>query len=160
MVPKFIIPVEQLGPPNENGDQLFRFRVLSQDRNRVSPYSTLFIIESTGQIYPLKSVSRYNVSSSVINVYWDTPSIYNTGSAALGASVLHNHESEWKVHDSDIFISWDGSPFEYVGRSRDNSFSIVVQQSATTARVIGQVANYPPKKLSIFEIFDTGTITL
>lgn len=157
---KFTIPVEQLGPPNENGDQLFRFRILSQDRNRISPYSTLYVIKSSGQIYPLSSVVRTLVSSSVINVYWDTPSIYNINASAIGASVLHNHESEWKIHDADLFISWNGSSYQYLGRSKDNSFSIVIAQPYTTARIVGQVANYPPTKLDIFKIFDTGTINL
>lgn len=159
-MPKFTIPVEGLGPPNEDGDHLFRFRIISEDRNNTSAYSPLYIIKSTGQIYPLQSSSRYTVSSSVINVYWDTPSIYNVGASATSASVLHNHDSEWKVHDSDIFISWNSQAFEYVGRSKDNSFSIVVQQPYTTARIVGQVANYPPKKLDIFKIFDTGIINL
>ena len=157
---KFTVPVEQLGPPNENGDQLFRFRIISQDRNRFSQYSTLYVIKSDGQIYPLQSTPRYIVSSSVINVYWDTPSIYNIGASAFGASVLHNHGTDWKIHDADIFVSWNGGSYEYVGRSKDNGFAIVIQGSKTTARVVGQVANYPPKKLDIFKIFDTGTITL
>lgn len=157
---KYIIPVEQLGPPNDDGDHLFRFRIISQDRNRVSPYSTLYVVQSKGQIYPLQSVARYTVSSSVINVYWDTPSIYNTGASAVGASVLHNHGTDWKVHDADIFISWDSGTYQYVGRSKDNAFAIIMQEPHTTARIVGQVANYPPQKLDIFKIFDTGTITL
>jgi hypothetical protein len=155
-VPKFIVPVENLPPPNEDGRHIFRIRVLSQDRNRSSQYSTLYSVLSTGQIHPLQSPVEYNIANDVINVYWETPSIYNI----ISASVFHNHESEWRIHDSDIFVSFDGDPFEYYGRSRDNQIGVILRSGASSIRVVGQVANYPPKKLEIFQIFDTGTISL
>ena len=159
-MPKFTIPVENLGPPNENGDHLFRFRVISQDRNRVSQFSTLYQIKSLGQIYPKQSSACATYVNNIINIYWDTPSIYNIGASAIGASVQHNHGIDWKIHDADIFISWNSGSFEYVGRSKDNQFSIIKTNNATTARVVGQVANYPPVKSDIFKIFDTGNISV
>jgi len=158
-VAKFVIPVEKLGPPNEEGQQLFRFRIISADRNRFSQYSTLFAIDSTGQIFPSLSSACAIYATGVLNIYWNTPSIYNVGASAVGASVLHNHGTDWKAHDVDIFISWDSGTFEYQGRTRDNSFS-VVKLGYTTARVIGQMASYPPEINNIFEIFDTGTVNL
>lgn len=157
---KFTIPVEKLGPPNAEGQQLFRFRIISTDRNRYSQYSTLFAIDSTGQIYPQLSSACATYINNILNVYWDTPSIYNVGASAFGASVLHNHGTDWKVHDADIFVSWDGATFEYQGRSKDNSFAIIKSNAATTARIIGQVANYPPTRSDIFKIFDTGVISV
>src|SRR6056300_336064 len=100
---KFIIPVEDLPPPDINGNHVFRFRILSEDRNRQSQYSTLYTIESTGQIFPLESPYEITSSGSVIGVYWETPSYFNVGASAVGASVLHNHESEWKTHPMDVF---------------------------------------------------------
>jgi hypothetical protein len=161
---QFRVPVENLPPPNKNGDHVFRFRIISEDQNRISTYSNLFVVKSLGQILPLESLASADVSSSggVINVTWETPSYYNVGASAfapqwfdrdglstVSASVLHNHESEWKVHDSDIFVKWGyGSPveydelFEYYGRSRDNQVSILVKPGATAAIVVGCVAFY------------------
>jgi hypothetical protein len=145
---RFTVPVENLPPPNKNGDHLFRFRLISDDQNRVSQYSTLYIIKSTGQIYPLTSEATAELSSSgsTINVTWETPSIYNVGASAVGASVQHNHEGEWKVHDSDIYVKWLGSglpdTFEYFGRSRDNTASIIRNLSASAVVIVGDVAYY------------------
>jgi hypothetical protein len=157
---RFRIPVESLPNPNINGRHLFRFRIVSEDRNRTSQYSPLFTVESKGQIYPDENQATVVVSASVISIYWETPSLYNTGASAIGTPVIHNHESEWKLHDSDIFVSWNGNPFIYYGRSRDSEIGIIIPESTINARVVGQVANYPPTRSSLFQIFDTGTVPL
>lgn len=157
-MPKFRVPVERLPASNVNGRQLFRFRVLSEDRNRQSQYSPLFTIESKGQIYPLQTTATVSASGGVILVYWQIPSVYNVGASAVGASVQHNHGSELRVHETDIFISWNGEAFTYYGRTNDSSIAIVKPSgSFTNIRVIGQVANYPPTRSDLFKIFDTGT---
>lgn len=157
---KFKVPVENLPAPNINGRHLFRFRILSEDRNRQSQYSPLFTIESKGQVWPLESSATVSVSASVITAYWQTPSIYNTGASAIGASVQHNHDSEWRVHDADIFVSWNGDPFIYYGRSIVSEISLILPDGVTSARIIGQVANYPPTRKDLFKIFDTGTVSI
>lgn len=159
-MPKFKVPVEQLPPPNINGRHLFRFRILSEDRNRFSQYSPLFTIESKGQIFPLQTTATVSASGGVILVYWETPSIYNTGASAVGASVQHNHDSEWKIHDADIFVSWDGNAFTYYGRSNDSEIALIPPGAVSSVRVVGQVANYPPTRAEMFKIFDTGSIGL
>jgi hypothetical protein len=145
---KFIVPVENLPPPNKDGNHSFRFRIISEDQNRTSQQSTLYSVSSKGQIYPLESsaVAELTSSGSVINVTWETPSIYNVGPSAVGASVLHNHEGEWKIHDADIFVKWIGSglpnTYEYYGRSKDNEVSIIRNPSASAAIIVGNVAHY------------------
>lgn len=157
---KFTIPVEQLPPPNEDGTHVFRFRIISEDRNRQSEYSTLYTIESKGQIYPLQETAEVVSAGSVVNVYWEVPSYYNVGASAVGASVLHNHESEWKIHPSDIFVSWDGGTYEYFGRTVDSNIGVIKRQGASTLKVRGQVANYPPTVSDKFKYFETDTISI
>lgn len=159
-MPRFRIPVEHLPPPDANGNHLFRFRMLSEDRNRRSEYSNLFMIESKGQIYPLQATPEIVSSGSVTTVYWETPSIYNTGASAIGASVLHNHESEWRIHPSDVFISWDGGSYEYFGRSSDSTIGIIKRPGSSTLKVRVQVANYPPTISNKFLIFETDIISV
>lgn len=159
-MPKIRIPVEKLPPPNYLGDHYLRFRVSSEDRNSISEWSRLFEIQSKGQIYPLESEYSVVTASGVLNLIWDTPSIYNTGQSAIGASVLHNHQSEFKVHDADIFYRINGSSYSYYGRSRDNSFSLVIPPGTSTLQVCVQAANYPPTRSDIFKIFETETISV
>ena len=134
-MPKIRIPVEKLPPPNYLGDHYLRFRVSSEDRNSISEWSRLFEIQSKGQIHPLESEYSIVTASGVLNLIWDTPSIYNTGPSAIGASVLHTHESEFKVHDADIFFRINGSSYSYYGRSKDNSFSLVIPSSVSIVKI-------------------------
>jgi hypothetical protein len=97
-------------------------------------------------------------ASGVLTLIWDTPSIYNTGPSAVGASVLHTHQSEFKLHDSDIFIKINGGSYSYYGRSRDNSFSTVIPPGTSTMQVCIQSANYPPTRSDKFKIFETTVI--
>lgn len=157
---KFVIPVEQLPPPNASGNHVFRFRVLSEDGNRQSQYSTLYVIESKGQIYPLESDFSVSSAGSLVSVYWNTPSYYNVGASAVGASVLHNHESELRAHLSDVFVSWDSQDYVYFGRIQETSVNIIKKSGATTLKVRVQSANYPPDVSDRFKILETGTISL
>jgi hypothetical protein len=157
---KFIIPVEDLPPPDINGNHVFRFRILSEDRNRQSQYSTLYTIESTGQIFPLESPYEITSSGSVIGVYWETPSYFNVGASAVGASVLHNHESEWKTHPMDVFVSWDSGEYEYYGRTIDSDINIIKRSGASTLKIMVQMANHPPTFSYKFKIFETGNVAL
>lgn len=156
---KFRIPVENLPPPYLDGTHTFRFRMLTEDRNNFSEWSPLYSVSSLGQIYPLQSQYTINATPTLVDLYWDTPSYYNV----TGASVLHNHESEWKIHDSDIFVKFNDeltTDFIYWGRSTENNFSIIPYASATSIRIIVQVANHPPKLSNIFQILDTGVVSL
>jgi hypothetical protein len=159
-MPKIRIPVEKLPPPNYLGDHYLRFRVSSEDRNSISEWSRLFEIQSKGQIHPLESEYSIVTASGVLNLIWDTPSIYNTGPSAIGASVLHTHESEFKLHDADIFFRINGSSYSYYGRSKDNSFSLVIPPGTATVQVCVQAANYPPTRSDIFKIFETEVISV
>lgn len=157
---KIKVPVERLPPPNFLGNHYIRFRVSSEDRNSVSEYSRLFKIESKGQIHPLESSYSVVSASGILNLIWDTPSIYNTGPSAVGASVLHTHDSEFKVHDSDVFIKINGGSYNYYGRSRDNSFSNAIPAGTSTIQVCVQSANYPPTRSDMFKIFETEVISV
>lgn len=162
-MPRFVVPVESLPAPYLDGTHNIRFRITTEDKNITSEWSTLYVLDSLGQIYPQEALYNVEVGSGFIGLTWETPSIYNVGPSAIGASVIHNHESEWKVHDSDIFVKFDNfltPDFIYWGRSKDNTFSIIPYSGATTIRIVAQVANHPPKKSNIFQLFDTGVLSL
>jgi hypothetical protein len=186
-MPKIKIPVEKLPPPNEYGSHVIRFRVSSEDRNSISEWSRLFQIQSIGQIYPQESTYVVQANSSITTITWDTPSVYNLSSSAIGASVQHNHGNEWKQHPADIFVSFNESSeenFVYWGRSSDNTFSIIPQQyinqyvsvlniqypqlydpeltleDLNSIRIVVQSASRPTKINEIFRFIDTGNVSL
>lgn len=174
-MPKIRIPVEQLPPPNSKGDHVLQFRAVSEDRNRTSALSSLFIIKSTGQYRPEESDYIYRSASPTVSVTWDTPSIYNSG------SVVHNHSRDFKRHDTDIFVSWNSDHFEYHDRVNTDNISLVVPGGSASVRIVGTIATHgiPTKEaqesdedygarldahlenagglFDLFKIFDTGT---
>jgi hypothetical protein len=183
---KIRIPVEKLPPPNLNGDHVIQFRVTSEDRNKVSAWSNLFIVKSIGQYRPLPSEFIFRSASPEVSLVWDTPLIYNYYKSASmsSASIQHNHSQDFKRHNTDIFVKWDNENFEYHDRVISDSTTIVVPPGSASVRVIGVVAThnipqkeevetslelsgrineyvlgneYYPGVLNLFEIFDTGT---
>ena len=155
---RFIIPVEELPPPDVNGDHLFRFRIISEDQSKISEYSTLYSIESKGLIYPEQYDAQISSSGSVVNVTWETPSFFNVSSSAIGVPVLHNHLSEWKSHNMDVFVSWDGGDYEYYARTIDSNIEIIKRPGSSTLKIFVQMANYPPTKSDKFKISESDTI--
>lgn len=159
---KIIIPVEQLPPPNKDGDHVVQFRVISEDRNRISAWSNLYIIKSIGQYKPYESDVTMIIGSDSIEITWDTPGIYNydgTSSAVyVGASaivqvqsasiVVHNHTQNFKRHDTDVFVKWDSGYFEYHDRIDKDNTSIIIPSGKSSVRVIGLVATHGlPQKM-------------
>jgi hypothetical protein len=162
-MPKFVVPVEKLSPPYNDGTHTFRFRISTEDKNSISQWSNLYELESKGQIYPQQAEYSIVAQSTLVTVAWETPSVYNIGEFAVGASVQHNHESEWKIHDSDVFVKFNDfltPDFIYWGRSKDNAISIVPYSGASNIRVVVQAANHPPTKSTKFQLFDTGVVSL
>lgn len=182
-MPKIRIPVEQLPPPNSNGDHVLQYRVISEDRNRTSAWSNLYIIKSIGQYRPLESDVTVIIGSNTVDISWDTPSVYNyyTSASMSSASIQHNHSQDYKRHDTDIFIKWDSNNFEYHDRVSSDNTSIVIPNGSASVRVIGTIATHNvPKRLSeetdldygqrvelylqdienLFKVFDTQTQSL
>jgi hypothetical protein len=184
------IPVEQLPPPNQDGDHVFQFRIISEDRNRTSPWSNFYQIKSVGQYRPEVSsvVNNYpaGASSNSITLVWDTPTVYNVGSGTT--SIVHNHSENFKKHATDIFIkysggSWTGTlNWQYHDRVSTDSTSISIPSVGndpipSKIYVIGLVAtkgipydlsgtasmnSYVDQQRPLFKVFETqsGGITI
>jgi hypothetical protein len=104
-------------------------------------------------------------SPGVISNQWTSlphasPSIQIEDAQITGDPIVHNHGTEWKVHDSDIYVQWDSDDFIYYGRNKDNDVGILIKPGSSTVRVWGQVANYFPTRDQKFKIFDTGIRTI
>lgn len=169
---RITIPVEQLPATDKNGNHNLQFRVISEDRNKASAWSTLYTIKSIGQYRPLQSDVDYAVSDYEVSLVWDTPTIYNYHPLLASASIEHNHSIRFKKHPTDIFVKWDSSNYEYHERTDQDAISISIPETASASvRVIGTLATYGFDAGSItdqivqdlselFLVFDTGTQTL
>lgn len=142
------IPVEQLPPPNKYGDHNVQFRIVSEDRNRVSAWSTFYGIKSLGQYRPLESnVTVVADTGSALSIAWDTPTIYNYSLALPSASIAHNHSANYKQHPTDIFIKFHGTEsddhFHYHDRVISDNTTIIKENSnVQNVTIVGLVATY------------------
>jgi hypothetical protein len=165
---KIRIPVEKLPPPHENGDHTLQFRVVSEDRNRISAWSNLFVIKSIGQYRPLRpSISEDLLSGSEqtsFTITWDTPTIYNYDPSLASASIQHNHSQNFKQHSTDIFLRWyngvSSGNFEYHDRVMTDSTRIEKSvanvapsfSGPSNVEIVGLISSYGLSDLSGSEL--------
>jgi len=131
------IPLDNLPPPDSNGDHFFQFRIISVDKNQWSAWSQLYEIKSIGQFRPLPSaytVSPVSGTEAFINLAWDTPEVYNYADSLASAALDHGHSQE--VHYADVFAKWSGEDFYYHDRVAIDAISIMKKDGETSLRVV------------------------
>jgi hypothetical protein len=147
------IPVEQLPPPNLNGDHVIRFRIITEDRNKTSDWSQLYVLKSIGQYKPTESEVRVNYIADLgtYSVTWDTPTNYNV--SASSTLVTHNHSQNFKQHSTDIFVKWSnsyGGNFKYHDRVLTDNTSIIKDMT--------KIGGHDPTNISIIGLVSTHGI--
>jgi hypothetical protein len=144
------IPVEQLPPPDKNGDHAFQFRIISIDKNQRSTWSQLYVVKSIGQYRPLESNVVSAISSEDVGLTWDTPIIYNNSASLSSASISHNHSQDFKQHNSDVFVQWGSgsamADFEYHARVSEDFSSVSIPTSS-----YNKISELTPLDLETFD---------
>jgi hypothetical protein len=138
---KFFIPLSKLPYPNIDGKHRIRFRMTTVDRNEISEWSPIFVVDSPNQ----------QTSASISYQY-----------QAIGATATLSWLPNSRYKEYDIFISYDDAPLSYFTRTVNSGININIPTEATTLRVWVQLPSYPtpPSASNLFKLFDTGTITL
>lgn len=149
---RFVIPVDQLPPVSSSAQHVVRFRIVSEDRNRISDWSPIFLLNSEGQI-PSASVSFKIIETGsapkAITLVWE------------GNYVAYHKDLDSNQHD--VFVSWDEGPYEYLGRETGNSFVTKAKEGANRVQFYVQVASYnsihppssTPNRNSLLKILET-----
>jgi hypothetical protein len=137
-----IIKKELLGKVTSSNQKILRFRIVAEDKNRKSAYSTIFstqssdIIPGIGRIIP-------DPDSNTIEVKWS--------SGDLSTQALY-----------DVFIGFDLGPLDLpVYRTTTGSTSYLFSNTGTTSvRVVVQAESINPVFSEELIIFDSGTFSL
>lgn len=130
---KFIVRTQDLPSPSSSAQHIVRFRVISEDRNRASDWSPIFVLNSEGQIpsasvgYILTSASSFSGKS--LKLIWS------------GNYVSYHNDLDSNRHD--IFVKYDQGQYEYAGTTTGNSFEFIARQSTSSAKFTVQVPSYP-----------------
>jgi len=108
------IPKNQLPPVESDNVYSIRFRIISEDKNRVSHWSPIYIIDS---VTPTTVSGDIVVNGPIITVVWG---------------------DEEGRPQYDVFVKFDSDPYIYHGTSPVHSYSFL-NEASSTVRVAIQV---------------------
>ena len=137
MVLKKAIIQKQFLPPvdSENSAYLVRYRIVSDDKNRVSHWSPTFV---TGAV-PVQSVNgALSVTSSIITAVWG---------------------DELNRPKYDVFVGFDGATPTYHGTTPIHSYQFI-KTGTTNVRVIIQVESSAKTLNNNLDIYNSGLVSL
>ena len=143
IIKKAKILKESLPPVSSiTGDYSVRYRIISEDKNRTSSWSSVYSVDPNyTYVYGKINVSS---SSGVVRVAWDSVTI------KIGANTIR------QAKDYDIFVKWSKSDgigdWKYVERIATNSTSFVVPD---TFFVNGVDQSFTPNRITV-EVYLVG----
>lgn len=132
-----IIKKDLLGKVTGTNATIVRFRLVSEDKNRKSPYSQIFIAES-GDI--LLGLGDINIVGNTIMVNWT--------SQQVSTQTLY-----------DVFVGFDSSDPTYRTTTTSSNYSFL-KTGTTSVRVIVQASSINPALNEDLTIYDSQTVSL
>lgn len=132
-----IIKKDLLGKVTSSNSRIVRFRIVSEDKNRKSAYSKIFITGSEAVI----------IGPGDINI--------------IGNSIMINWSSGQKSTQMlyDIFAGFDGATPVYVGTTASQNYSFL-KNGSQSVRAIVQASSINPELVDDLEIYDSGIVSL
>jgi hypothetical protein len=136
-IKKLVIPRSQLPPVNDDNEYVLRYRIVSDDKNRTSHYSSIFTAVAN-TIEPVSGNLSRN-GNSLIAVWGD-----------------ENTRPKY-----DIFVKFDNGTYEYHGTSPIHTYGFVKKDSATiNVRVAVQVEGINKTRNADLTIFESSIVSL
>lgn len=132
-----VIKKEFLGKVTSSNSRVARFRIISEDKNRKSAYSKIFI---TGSDAVLTGPGDINVVGNTILVNW------TTGQASIQITY-------------DIFAGFDGAIPTYIGSTGSQNYSFL-KNGTQSVRVIVQISSTSPALAEYLEVYDSDLFGL
>jgi hypothetical protein len=147
-VKKLKIPYSELPAINsENEGYYIRYRIVSSDRNRLSHWSPVYLIQPEYTLVP--GNIAFNKAGSIATIVWD--------SVEISKVYEGNTYSITKSHEYDIWVRWDrgggNGDWLYKERIDTTSLSIPIPNTWTINNVVQGTS---PNRMSI-EIYLKGT---
>ena len=135
-VKKITIKKESLPPiDSDTAAYAVRYRIISEDKNRTSPWSPIFVTNSVA----VQSVSgALSITSTIITAVWG---------------------DELNRPSYDIFVKFDSGAFVYHGTSTVHSYSFI-NTGTTSVHVKVQIASSIKEVKAGLVIFDSGVESL
>jgi hypothetical protein len=136
---KVIIKKDLLGKVTTSNATALRFRIVSEDKNRKSPYSQIFITQS-GDV--LLGTGDVNQVGNTIIVNW---------------SLSADSPSTQSIYD--IFVGFDSATPTYQASTSLTNYSFL-KTGTTSVRVVIQMSSINPVINTDLKIYDSETVSL
>lgn len=134
---KFIIPLAKLPYPNIDGKHRVRFRITTQDRNELSEWSPIYVVDSPAQQSSASVSYQAQVTGNSVTLSWEPNSLYK---------------------EYDVFVSFSSAPYEFFTRTSNNSVIIPISTNSLTIWVQLPTYPFPPTTSSLFRILETSEL--
>lgn len=132
-----VIKKEFLGKVTSSNSRVVRFRIVSEDKNRKSAYSKIFIAGSDVVVIGPGDINKVG---NTILVNW------TTGQASIQITY-------------DIFVGFDGATPTYLDSTGSKSYSFL-KNGTQSVRVIVQISSTNPQLADYLEVYDSGLFGL
>ena len=134
-IKKVRIPKNQLPPVGDDNEHSIRYRVVSDDKNRTSHWSPIFIV-------PAQDTQQ--VSGQLIYT---------------GGILIAVWGDELDRPSYDIFVKFDGGEYEYHGTSPTHTYTFL-KTGTTSARVAIQVEGINKTRNAALTIFESSVVSI
>jgi hypothetical protein len=132
-----IIKKDLLGKVTSSNSRVVRFRLVSEDKNRKSAYSKIFI---TGSEAVIIGPGDLNIIGNSVIVNWAT--------GQVSVQIVY-----------DVFAGFDGATPIYIGSTGSQNYSFL-KNGTQSVRVIVQASSIAPKLSPNLEVYDSGIVSL
>ena len=129
------IPRNQLPPVESNNVYSVRFRVISEDKNRLSHWSPIFVIDS---VAPVAVSGALSVTETIITAVWGD----EEGRPAY-----------------DVFVNFDSGGYEYHGTTTTHQYAFL-NEGISTVRVAIQISSSSKARNAGLTIWESSVTSL
>jgi len=130
------IPRNQLPPVQSNNKYSVRFRLISEDKNRMSHWSPIFVIDSTA---PTSVQGGVVVNGSIVTAVWG---------------------DEEDRPEYDVFVKFDGGAYGYHGTTPIETYSFLKGAATSNVRVTVQISGAVKEINNTLKIFESSITSL
>ena len=131
-----IVPKQELPAVNSENQYIVRYRIITDDRNRYSQWSPIFLVSGT-TVTQLDADA--SVSGRVISIVWSDPK---------------------PRAGYDIFIKFDSEEYSYHGRASSTSYQILTPQDKTSFQYLIQTESMDKQVNNLIKIYESEVIPL
>jgi hypothetical protein len=133
-----VIKKEFLGKVTSSNSRVVRFRIVSEDKNRKSAYSKIFIAGSDAVVIGAGAINKVGTTAILVN--------WTTGQSSIQIKY-------------DIFVGFDGANPTYLDSTGSNNYSFL-KNGTQSVRVIVQISSTSPQLADYLEVYDSGLFGL